>query len=446
MTLHYTAGGGIESNGQFAAGQYGFNLADVQSLEQLNALPAGVKGLVWLDQAKGVTADFINEMKQYIGNPKVYGFYLADEPDPTGKWGPLVKAEDLKAESDWIHANLPGAKTFIVMMDMGSSTSPSFMNTYNPANTHIDYFGIDPYPVRSGATQVDYSMISKAVDAAVKAGIPVGQIVPVFQAFGGGGWTNDQDGSYVVPTGQQEQNIMNEWAKYVPAPAFDYAYHWESQNGDTALKDSAELLKIFLAHNAADSGSTGSTNSGTSTGSGGGSATQPPATDAALELVGAKGADTLNGAGGADYLRGMGGDDRLNGFGGNDKLDGGGGRDTLNGGLGNDTLTGGAGQDTFVFDTTLGPNNIDTITDFSVRDDSISLARSVFSAIGPIGQLASSAFYVGAAAHDATDRIIYNSQTGALYYDADGNGAGAAQQFAQLTPGLKLTNADFWVA
>ena len=212
MTLHYAAGGGIESNGQFSAGQYGFNLADVQSVEQLNALPPGVKGLVWLDQAKGVTQSFINEVQQYIGNPKLYGFYLADEPDPTGKWGPLVKAEDLKAESDWIHANAPGAKTFIVMMDMGSSTSPNFTNTYNPANTHIDYFGIDPYPVRSGSGQVDYSMIGKAVAAAVKAGIPVDQIVPVYQTFGGGGWTNDQGGKYVMPTAQQAQTMISEWA------------------------------------------------------------------------------------------------------------------------------------------------------------------------------------------------------------------------------------------
>ncbi|MFX7776684.1 hypothetical protein ABTJ98_21865, partial [Acinetobacter baumannii] len=77
---------------------------------------------------------------------------------------------------DWIHAHVPGAVTFITMMDMGSSANPSFMNTYNPANTHIDYFGIDPYPVRSGTGQIDYGMIDKAVAAAVQSGIPLDKI------------------------------------------------------------------------------------------------------------------------------------------------------------------------------------------------------------------------------------------------------------------------------
>ncbi len=52
----------------------------------------------------------------------------------------------------------------------------------------------------------------------------------------------------------------------------------------------------------------------------------------------------------------------------------------------------------------------------------------------------------GTGAHDADDRIVYNPGTGALWYDADGNGAGAAVQIATLT-GLAgaLTQADFMV-
>jgi serralysin len=51
----------------------------------------------------------------------------------------------------------------------------------------------------------------------------------------------------------------------------------------------------------------------------------------------------------------------------------------------------------------------------------------------------------GAVAHDANDFILYDKTTGHLSYDADGNGAGAAVHFAQLSTGLDLSNADFFV-
>jgi Ca2+-binding RTX toxin-like protein len=50
------------------------------------------------------------------------------------------------------------------------------------------------------------------------------------------------------------------------------------------------------------------------------------------------------------------------------------------------------------------------------------------------------------AAHDADDRIVYNTATGALYYDADGIGGEAAIQFATLSGSPDhLTAADFAV-
>jgi len=86
-TLHYTSGNNVDAQGNYAPAKAGFNLADVSSVEELNALPDGVKGLVWLDQYSGVNQSFINAVTPFIGNPKVYGFFLVDEPDPTGQWG-----------------------------------------------------------------------------------------------------------------------------------------------------------------------------------------------------------------------------------------------------------------------------------------------------------------------------------------------------------------------
>ena len=69
----------------------------------------------------------------------------------------------------------------------------------------------------------------------------------------------------------------------------------------------------------------------------------------------------------------------------------------------------------------------------------------MFAAAGGPGTLALGAFVIGAAASDAGDRIVYNSGTGALLYDSDGNGAAAAIRFATLNPGLALTNNNFQI-
>ncbi|MEJ1121256.1 calcium-binding protein [Phyllobacterium sp. CCNWLW109] len=122
------------------------------------------------------------------------------------------------------------------------------------------------------------------------------------------------------------------------------------------------------------------------------------------------------------------------------------GANIISGGAGNDTLTGGEGRDAFMFNTvTNGSTNRDTITDFNVVADTIWMDNAAFAALGANGALAAGAFHIGAAAADANDRIVYNSSTGALYYDADGSGSGGAVQFANLTKGLALTNADFLV-
>ncbi len=127
------------------------------------------------------------------------------------------------------------------------------------------------------------------------------------------------------------------------------------------------------------------------------------------------------------------------------KVIGNGSNNTINGGAGNDVLTGGSGNDNFLFNTALNATtNKDSITDFNPAYDTIQLDNAIFSTI-PAGTLQAAKFYIGTAAHDADDRIIYNKTTGALSYDADGNGAGAAIQFAVLTNKANLTNADFFV-
>lgn len=120
------------------------------------------------------------------------------------------------------------------------------------------------------------------------------------------------------------------------------------------------------------------------------------------------------------------------------------GTNTLNGGLGNDTLRGFAGDDVFAFTTALGASNVDTIADYNVSADTIRLENAVFTGLAA-GVLAAGAFFKGSAAHDADDRIIYNAANGELFFDKDGIGAAAAVQFASVSTGLSIANADFLV-
>lgn len=166
-------------------------------------------------------------------------------------------------------------------------------------------------------------------------------------------------------------------------------------------------------------------------------------------VFGGRGADTIQGGGGNDLIQGAdAGDktgDNLSGGDGSDVVVGGGGADTVVGGTGNDTLTGGAGKDSFVIDTAAASGNSDKITDFSVVDDTIQLNNDVLNKLKTTGQLDSANFVEANAAHDSNDYIIYNSATGAVSYDADGNGPIAAVQIAVLGVNLPLTNADFMV-
>ena len=125
-------------------------------------------------------------------------------------------------------------------------------------------------------------------------------------------------------------------------------------------------------------------------------------------------------------------------------LNGGAGNDTLRGYAGIDNLTGGAGEDTYVFTTALGPGNVDLIHGYVVADDVIQIDNAVFTGLAA-GALAAGAFRIGAAAADADDRIIYNSANGELRFDADGNGAGAAVLFADMSAGLAMTAGEFFV-
>ncbi|BAQ66285.1 S-layer family protein [Geminocystis sp. NIES-3709] len=156
-------------------------------------------------------------------------------------------------------------------------------------------------------------------------------------------------------------------------------------------------------------------------------------------LLGGSGNDTIKADDGDDILDGGSGNDILKAGEGNDIIKGGSGNDTLIGGMGNDTLTGGSGNDYFRFNS---PNDgIDTITDFNVLYDSIYLTALGFNL--SIGELNSNQFIIGTNATASDHRLVFDRNTGDLFFDNDGNGVNSPVQIATLNPRLALTNQDF---
>ena len=150
----------------------------------------------------------------------------------------------------------------------------------------------------------------------------------------------------------------------------------------------------------------------------------------------------------ADMIRGTGAKNLLVGNGGNDKLDGAEGKDMLLGGSGVDVLTGGRGNDVFRFNARNECG--DKITDFhNVSGDN---DKFVFDSAGfggglTAGTLAANQFQTRAdkLAQDANDRFIFNTTNQTLWFDADGNGAGAAIMVADMQAGATMSVSDILI-
>ena len=144
-----------------------------------------------------------------------------------------------------------------------------------------------------------------------------------------------------------------------------------------------------------------------------------------------------------DLIVGNNGNDTLDGSSGNDTLKGGNGNDVLIGDSGNDSLYGGAGTDTFVFNTF--SEGVERLYDFDATNELIEISTHGFPSRDlSLGVLKTSQFTIGASATTSNQLFIYNSTTGGLFFDEDGSAGVYSQvQFAQLSPGLSLTNNNF---
>jgi hypothetical protein len=258
----------------------GFDLFDVAGdatdPERVNvavdSLPEGVRALVWvgnLDNAPPGSAcpapafswgRFTAQVDALESNPRVYGYYLADEPHPGACPG---AAADIKARADYIHATAPGQTAFIVVQDGSAGCGADLGCEYRalqPARTDVDLIGLDPYPChydRDGnPAPCDEALISGRVEAALANGVPARSIVPLFQVFGQHGRKDGATGYYRMPSADELSAILRSWSTLVPDPAFDYFYTFGVQCSSAscpapqAIVNSPSIWQVVRAHNA----------------------------------------------------------------------------------------------------------------------------------------------------------------------------------------------------
>ena len=146
-----------------------------------------------------------------------------------------------------------------------------------------------------------------------------------------------------------------------------------------------------------------------------------------IDVVGNAEDNIIIGNAKANQLKGVAGDDQLVGGKGIDELFGGDGDDRLIGGAGNDVLTGGDGVDSFVFDSKPSASNVDSIIDFEAGIDVLAFKGTIFSMLNDDNLIDSFELILREGeAMSETSYLLYEEDTGKLYYDADGSGKKSA--------------------
>jgi hypothetical protein len=233
--------------------ELGYDLVDVHpDSASIAGVPDGMRALMWVGnfQCEDFALpfdEFAEAVRRLKGHPKVYGWYLSDEPNP--RECPRI-ADEIKRRADLIDREAPGQVAFISLTDFP-------MAPVTPKRVNADLVGLDPYPCKGSSStrpRCDIGAIDRMVRMADKAGIPRDVVVPVFQTFGQGCSRGDRQ--YWLPTEDQMRQILKRWDRLVPDPPMDIAYSWGHQSewacptlADASGGEHPDLQSIMRARN-----------------------------------------------------------------------------------------------------------------------------------------------------------------------------------------------------
>ncbi len=212
----------LNTHGDSSGQSLGYDVFDTGP--SLGKVPAGAQGMVWVgDGQKTPTRPgvaFKSVVNRLAHNGRVFGYYVADEPD-LGAGG----AAALRARCDYIRKASGGAQLSMIALYRRRE-----FRRYNKAATHCDLVAVVAYP--DSVNGLALSTINEKVRWAKRGGWPEASLVPAYQAF--------RDQYYRMPGPRQEHRILRRWHRLIPDPVLDYTYSWGhmgASSGSVTLVD-----------------------------------------------------------------------------------------------------------------------------------------------------------------------------------------------------------------
>jgi hypothetical protein len=235
--------------------ELGYDVFDVGPDEsEINSLPEGGQAMVWVgeftcEEGFGTSFEEFTSLVDQLGdNPRVYGWYLIDEPDPESC--PEV-VDGIRERADYIDQHAPDQLSYIAITDYE-------MAPLHPDSSHVDLFGLDPYPCEiADPDACNLAWMDEMMSMTVDAGFPREAIVPVIQVFGQDCAT--ELNKWRLPSEAELQAILDRWETLVPDAPLEVSYSWGQQEewACPALVDAdgtgdlPDLQSVMQAHNAA---------------------------------------------------------------------------------------------------------------------------------------------------------------------------------------------------
>jgi hypothetical protein len=198
------------------AQSYGWNLIDVSSKGEVDALPSGTRGLVWVGDWNNATcrweisdARLKSKVASMVGDRKVAGFYVSDEPNPIA----CPDAPRRHRQRSALIRRLDPAAFTVVVVRSNTETSPSEVRLWSGAATYV---GLDPYPCETGKA-CDFTRMTRMIQAADDAHIAYWGVLQAFAYY-----------DWRWPTAAELTRIGAIWKASNATGSMTFAWKWKN--------------------------------------------------------------------------------------------------------------------------------------------------------------------------------------------------------------------------